>query len=99
MVTDRDRTRLFARYSFVGSISAALGALGAALPEAASHLLGLGLKPTLQAAFLTYAGLGGLALLLYRRLPKGTAAGSGPTAARPLDKSRRIVVALLAGRR
>src|SRR5262249_19027160 len=70
MVTDRDRTRLFARYSFIGSTSAALGALGAALPEAAAHLLGLELKPALQSAFLIYAGLGGLVLLLYRRLPQ-----------------------------
>ena len=36
MVSDRDRTRLFARYSFIGSIMAAVGALGAALPEAAA---------------------------------------------------------------
>ena len=39
MVSDRDRTRLFARYSFIGSIMAAVGALGAALPELAAELL------------------------------------------------------------
>ena len=64
LVSDRDRTRLFARYSFIGSIMAAVGALGAALPEAAVALSGAELKPALQAAFLLYAALGGLALLL-----------------------------------
>ena len=97
MVTDRERTQLFARYSFIGSISAALGALGAALPEAAVHGLGVGLKPALQGAFLMYAGLGGLALLLYRRLPKVVAAAGTPASAgRALDRSRRIVIALAA---
>jgi hypothetical protein len=69
LVSDRDRTRLFARYSFIGSIMAAVGSLGAALPEAAVALSGAELKPALQAAFLLYAALGGLALLLYRSLP------------------------------
>jgi hypothetical protein len=34
LVSGRDRTRLFARYSFVGSTGSALGALCAGLPEA-----------------------------------------------------------------
>jgi MFS family permease len=95
MVSDRDRTRLFARYSFVGSIMAAVGALGAAVPEAAAELWGTGLKPALQAAFLVYAALGGLALLLYRRLPQATA---DPDRAppKPLGRSRRIVLTLAA---
>lgn len=97
MVGDRDRTALFARYSFVGSIAAAVGALGAGLPEIAAELLGIGLKPALQAAFLLYAGLGGLALLLYRRLPQEVTRSEPDLApAKPLSRSRRIVLRLAA---
>jgi MFS family permease len=39
MASHRGRTSLFARYSFVGSIAAAVGALGAAVPEAAAKFL------------------------------------------------------------
>jgi MFS family permease len=96
-VSDRGRTRLFARYSFIGSIMAAVGALGAALPESAAELLGTGLKPVLQMAFLLYAALGGLALLLYQRLPGGAEiADPDRVAAKPLGRSRRIVLTLAA---
>ncbi len=96
-VSDHGRTRLFARYSFIGSIMAAVGALGAALPEAAAELLGTELKPVLQAAFLLYAALGGLALLLYRRLPVAAeTAEPGQAPPRPLGRSRRIVLTLAA---
>ena len=95
--SDRGRTRLFARYSFIGSIMAAVGALGAALPETAAELLGVELKPVLQAAFLLYATLGGLALLLYRRLPAAAeTAELGQAPPRPLGRSRRIVLTLAA---
>ena len=97
MVSDRDRTRLFARYSFIGSIMAAVGALGAALPEAAAELWGAELRPALQAAFLVYAALGGLALLLYRRLPRAVETADPDRApAKPLGRSRRIVLTLAA---
>ena len=76
---------------------AAVGALGAALPEAAAELWGAGLKPALQAAFLVYAALGGLALLLYRRLPRAVeTADPDPAPAKPLGRSRRIVLTLAA---
>ena len=97
IVRDRDRTRLFARYSFIGSIMAAVGALGAALPEAAAELVGVELRPALQAAFLVYAALGGLALLVYRRLPRGMETATPDQApAKPLGRSRRIVLTLAA---
>ena len=96
-VSDHGRTRLFARYSFIGSIMAAAGALGAALPEAAAELWGMGLKSALQAAFLVYAALGGLALLLYRHLPQAAEiADPGRAPAQPLGRSRRIVLTLAA---
>jgi MFS family permease len=95
LVSDRGRTSLFARYSFIGSIMAAVGSLGAALPEAAAELSGLELRPTLQAAFLVYAALGGLALLLYRRLPQAAGpADPDQPSPKPLGRSRGIVLTL-----
>jgi MFS family permease len=97
IVTDRNRTRLFASYSFVGTIATALGALGAALPEVGVHFFGVSMKAALQATFLFYAALGIVALLLYRRLPKMAVAVDGQAVApKPLDRSRRIVLTLAA---
>jgi MFS family permease len=97
LVSDRDRTRLFARYGFIGSIMAAVGALCAALPEAAAERWAIGLKPSLQVAFLVYAALGGLALLLYRHLPRAPEIADPERApAKPLGRSRRIVLTLAA---
>jgi hypothetical protein len=97
LVSDRDRTRLFARYSFIGSIMAAVGALAAALPRAAAELSGVELKSAMQAALLVYAALCGLALLLYRRLPRAVETADPdlpPT--KPLGRPRRIVLTLAA---
>ena len=97
MVRDRDRTRLFARYSFIVSIMAAAGALGAALPEAAADLIDAELRPALQTAFLLYAVLGGLALLLYRNPPRDVRTAHPDRApAKLLGRSRRIVLTLAA---
>src|SRR6202011_2743236 len=90
-VADERRTALFARYSLVGSLIGALGALCAALPELISAALGVDLTTALQAMFLLYALIGGGALLLYRELPPGTSAAA-PKA--PLGPSRRIVLTL-----
>src|ERR671916_1132938 len=68
-VADRDRTALFARYSLVGSLAGAVGALCAGFPEVLGDLLPGGPAAALEAAFLLYAGLGLASLLLYRRLP------------------------------
>ena len=95
LVSDRGRTSLFARYSFIGSIMAAVGALGAALPEMAAELAGVDLRPALQVGFLVYAALGGLALLLYRRLP-GETADLDRAPGKPLGRSRGIVLTLAA---
>jgi MFS family permease len=92
-VADRDRTALFARYSLVGSLAAAIGALAAGLPEILGGVFATSLKPALQAAFLLYALLGVAVLLLYRRLP-ATAPGATAEPAEPLRKSRRVVLTL-----
>ncbi|HEX2255821.1 MAG TPA: MFS transporter [Afifellaceae bacterium] len=96
MVEARGRTRLFARYSFIGSTAAAIGALAAALPEIAAGLLDADLTPALQAAFLAYAAVGSLALLLYRRLPRDGTGDAAKRKSAPLGRSRRIVLTLAA---
>src|SRR5712675_2522303 len=91
---DRDRTAVFARYSLIGSLTAAVGSLGAALPEilASNGWLKLG---AIKLMFYGYAALGLLAAFLYRRLPRdhGDAADL-PKAA--LGPSRNIVYKLAA---
>lgn len=99
-VADAKRTALFARYSLVGSLVGALGALAAGLPELAGAALTLAGLPigdmaALQAMFMLYGLLGGVAFLLYRGLPPEAAASAGPEK-RPLGKSRGIVLTLAA---
>ena len=91
---DRDRTGVFARYSLIGSLTAAVGSLAAALPEllAANGWSRLG---AIRLMFYLYAALGLLAALLYRRLPRDHShAASAPKAA--LGPSRNIVYRLAA---
>jgi predicted MFS family arabinose efflux permease len=94
LVSDRDRTRLFARYSFVGSTAAAVGALCAGFPEIMAGLAELTPKQALQAGFVLYAALGGIVLLLYARLPRTDSSGFTPVPAHPLGPSRRVVLLL-----
>ena len=91
---DRDRTALFARYSLVGSLAGALGALAAGLPQLLGGVLPGGLGTALEAAFLLYATLGLASFLLYRRLPPEAPDPAAPP--RPLGKSRRTVLRLAA---
>jgi len=88
-----ERTRLFARYSFIGSIFGAVGALVAAAPEwlAAGGWTMLG---ALRAMFLLYAAIGVAVWLLYLGLPDPRPAGQPPVAA--LGPSRGIVWRLAA---
>ena len=90
-VSTRDRTRQFARYSFIGSVMAAVGALAAGLPERATDFFGIEPKFGLQGAFLVYAGLGLTVLTIYRGLPVRSSR-QGPL----LGQSRPIVLGLAA---
>ncbi len=91
---DRDRTAVFARYSLIGSLTAAVGSLAAALPE----ILASNGWPKLGAIKLMFYGYGALGLLvafLYRRLPRDHShAANVPKAA--LGPSRNIVYKLAA---
>jgi len=89
------RTALFARYSLVGNLVGALGALAAALPGLLAQWDVLELKAAVQAMFVLY-GLAGLAsLAIYRRLSLARAHGD-ETRSVPLGQSRSIVYRLAA---
>jgi MFS family permease len=93
-VLDTERTRMFARYSLIGSLAAAFGALASASPE---YLAGLGLSrlAALQAMFIAYGLLGVAGGLIYATLPRAHLEGSkAPFAA--LGPSRGIVYKLAA---
>jgi MFS family permease len=86
------RTTLYARYSVIGVVGAAVGALGAAVPDLLAQHLGVDRRVTLQAFFLVYATIGCVVYLLYRRAPRVLAATQAPAA--PLGASRTVVVRL-----
>ena len=92
-VTDRNRTAVFARYSLVGSLLAAVGALAAALPAMIAAPFGISLQTALQLMFVLYGALGLLAALAYRGLPAALEAEARQPSA-PLGKSKRVVYVL-----
>ena len=89
------RTALFARYSVLGALSAAVGALAAALPDWLSVHAGLARLDALRALFGLYGAIGVAVWLLYRRVPEHSS-DSAPAASAPLAASRAIVVKLAA---
>ncbi|WP_093130990.1 MFS transporter [Variovorax sp. OK605] len=101
------RTALFARYSLVGALCAAFGALAAAVPDWLVQHSRLVRPEALRGMFLVYAAIGLAVFWLYRRLPEahedagkdaGRGAGSDgtPAAPAPLGPSRGVVVRLAA---
>jgi MFS family permease len=90
---DRDRTRVFARYSLIGGLASAAGALGATAPGLLVAI-GVGKVAALQAMFYAYGALGLGGLALYRWLPHVRDAGKQRSVA--LGPSRGIVYRLAA---
>jgi len=86
------RTAVFARYSFVGSIVGACGALAAGAVDWLAPWLSA--RIVTDTLFLLYGGLGLATFLIYRRLSPAVEAGDLPTA--PLGPSRRRVYGLAA---
>ena len=96
------RTALFARYSLLGALCAAFGALAATVP---AWLTAHGIAPlvALRSMFALYGAIGLLVWWLYRPPPAAAATGDGDDQAEvaeptvtPLGPSRRIVVRLAA---
>jgi hypothetical protein len=92
-VADQDRTRTFARYSLIGALSMAAGALAAAAPDFLVRA-GIDTVSAFKLMFYAYAALGVLSALLYRRLPH--AQMDAPRATAPLGPSRGVVYKLSA---
>jgi len=93
-VTDAGRTRAFARYSLIGALAGAAGALAAAMPEAHA-LLGVGKMAAIKAMFVAYGALGLLGGFAYARIPPRVHATDARLAA-GLGPSKRIVYKLAA---
>jgi MFS family permease len=93
-VADTERTRMFARYSLIGALAAAVGALGAASPDVVAAL-GVSRMMALQSMFVAYALLGVAGGVAYARIPVDpTQPEDRPAAA--LGPSRRIVYGMAA---
>lgn len=89
----RDRTAVFARYSFFGGVLAALGALAAALPDVLVHHTGWTPATALSVPFVLYALIGLAMMAIYASLPAISA--HAPLASqRPLTTSRKVVLTL-----
>ena len=65
---DRDRTRIFARYSLIGALSMAAGALAAAAPQLLTRI-GINELSALRTMFYAYAVLGVVSAANNNRLP------------------------------
>ncbi len=73
--SDTERTHIFARYSLIGALSIAAGALAAGAPDMLAGW-GIGRLAALQGMFYLYAALGLLGVLFYSYLPHGKPAAS-----------------------
>jgi len=82
------RTSAFARYSFIGSLFGAVGALAAAAPEWLAQGNGLTMLDALKLMFVLYGVIGVVVGLLYTRLPRTENVEKAPA---PLGPSRGTV--------
>jgi MFS family permease len=67
-VADAERTHMFARYSLIGALAAAVGALAAASPDLMAKA-GMSQMTSLRLMFVAYAALGVAGGLTYSRMP------------------------------
>lgn len=94
-VTPQSRTALFARYSLIGALVAAIGAQAAGVPDLFAAGGDAGRLMAVRAMFVLYGLLGLASLLLYRSLSPALEAQNHEQPV-PLGKSRRIVYTLAA---
>lgn len=94
-IEDRHRTGVFAAYSLVGSLIAALGSLAAGLPDFLIRIGPMDAIRAFQVMFAIYTVLGLITFLLYRRMP-ALAGDKTVKRSAPLGPSKRIVFTLAA---
>lgn len=90
--TGHARTALYARYSFLGALSGALGALLAGMPNWIDSRFDLSALSTMRCMFLIYALAGVAIAVLYRYMPPQRTSSTAKHA--PLGHSRSIVTRL-----
>jgi MFS family permease len=83
------RTTVFARYSFIGSLFGAAGALAAGVPEWLAQRHGVALLDALKLLFVAYGAIGVAVGFLYARFPAAPAETAKPSV--PLGPSRAVV--------
>jgi MFS family permease len=91
----RQRTAWFARYSLIGALGGAVGAICAGVPQWLAPRADVSMHAALQAMFVLYGLLGVACAISYRRLPAGQPDAAAAATA-PLHRSRRIVYTLAA---
>jgi MFS family permease len=94
-VRSRERTAIFAWYNLAGTLAGAVGALASGLPNLLARLFRVDVLAAERAGFLLYAGVAICIALLYRRLSTAVEVNLGD-AARPLARSRKVVLKLAA---
>jgi MFS family permease len=82
------RTSAFARYSFIGSLFGAIGALAAAAPEWLAQRHGVAMLDALKLMFIVYGAIGVTVGVLYTRFPRTETTEKAPA---PLGPSRAVV--------
>lgn len=87
------RTGLFARYSLLGALFAALGSLASAVPQLLVVATGVEQLTAFRVMFAFYGLVGGVVWLLYRRMPTPERE-SEVSAPQPLGESKDVVVRL-----
>jgi MFS family permease len=95
VVSDADRTHAFARYSLVGAVGAAVGALAIGVPGWIEHAAGVSKLGAMQAMFVLYAIAAIPMALVYRTLPASLGATEHKAPA-PLTRSKARVYTLAA---
>ena len=104
IVSDRERTDVFAWYSLAGSLATALGALAGGAAIRVLQQVGLAPVSSYRGVVLLYAALGGALVVLFSRLSR-SAEATATAAARPrakladwsgLSRSRGVVLKLSA---
>lgn len=88
------RTALFARYSLIGALCAAFGALAAGVPELLATK-GMAMTTALRLMFVVYGGVGLLVWLIYLKLP-GSPPDRATASPKSLQASRGTVLKLAA---
>jgi MFS family permease len=83
------RTSAFARYSFIGSMFGAVGALGAGAPEWLAQSHGVGMLEALKLMFVLYGAIGIAVGVIYARFPAAPADVEKPPV--PLGPSKATV--------